>query len=218
MGLIRNAGVPGNNTRDMLARLDADVLAHKPDMVILLAGTNDQLNSFNDVPLEEYRRNMATLIERIQGAGSRMLLLELIPCIGSFVVARHRPGFFAENSPEEKVNAANRIVHELGAQYGVPVVNTWAAVAAGPVTENDAACLLRNPANSGATDGVHPTAAGYQAIATAVYGALTQTKEVRGTIVCLGDSITFGLYMEKAGTADPDALSYPGQLAALRYR
>lgn len=41
MNLVANAGIAGNSTTAMLARFDADVLAHNPDMVIVFGGTND---------------------------------------------------------------------------------------------------------------------------------------------------------------------------------
>ncbi|HEX2949579.1 MAG TPA: GDSL-type esterase/lipase family protein, partial [Armatimonadota bacterium] len=40
---VLNAGVGGNNTRMLLERLDADVLAQHPDLVVLMVGTNDAL-------------------------------------------------------------------------------------------------------------------------------------------------------------------------------
>src|SRR5688572_29214196 len=39
-----NAGVSGNETGQMLARFDADVLAHDPAVLVLLGGTNDIRN------------------------------------------------------------------------------------------------------------------------------------------------------------------------------
>ena len=36
-----NAGVGGNNTNMARARLERDVLAHKPDWVVVMMGTND---------------------------------------------------------------------------------------------------------------------------------------------------------------------------------
>src|SRR6185503_17521387 len=43
MLLVRviNAGIPGNTSRQGLARLEKDVLSHKPAAVVVLFGTND---------------------------------------------------------------------------------------------------------------------------------------------------------------------------------
>ena len=40
---VINAGIPGNTTQDALARLDRDVLAHRPDIVLVTLGGNDLL-------------------------------------------------------------------------------------------------------------------------------------------------------------------------------
>ncbi|WP_199614421.1 GDSL-type esterase/lipase family protein [Paenibacillus alkalitolerans] len=38
---VRNSGISGNTTAMMLSRLQTDVIAHKPDMCVILGGTND---------------------------------------------------------------------------------------------------------------------------------------------------------------------------------
>jgi len=44
-GQVINSGIKGNTTTDILGRLKKDVLDKKPDLVILMVGTNDMLNS-----------------------------------------------------------------------------------------------------------------------------------------------------------------------------
>lgn len=39
--LVKNAGVPGNTTAQMRARLSSDVYAYDPDVLFVLGGTND---------------------------------------------------------------------------------------------------------------------------------------------------------------------------------
>jgi lysophospholipase L1-like esterase len=39
--LVNNAGVPGNTTAQMRARMDSDVYAYNPDVLFVLGGTND---------------------------------------------------------------------------------------------------------------------------------------------------------------------------------
>src|SRR5882757_8309127 len=41
---VFNAGVSGNNTNNLLARLQTDCLSHNPTLTILMAGTNDMNN------------------------------------------------------------------------------------------------------------------------------------------------------------------------------
>jgi len=62
--LVVNAGRGGHNSRNLLARLDRDVLAHEPTLVVVMVGTNDVLNHGNAVPLREYRANLLELLEK----------------------------------------------------------------------------------------------------------------------------------------------------------
>jgi lysophospholipase L1-like esterase len=68
---IVNMGVPGNTSADGLARLER-VLALEPGVVILLLGGNDYLRR---LPREETEKNLAAIIERLQGDGAAVLLI-----------------------------------------------------------------------------------------------------------------------------------------------
>jgi lysophospholipase L1-like esterase len=69
---ILNAGVRGNTTADVLARLDRDVLSKNPRLVILLIGGNDFLQG---VPSATSFSNIRTIIDRIHASGSAVLLV-----------------------------------------------------------------------------------------------------------------------------------------------
>ena len=70
-----NAGMGGNRSREMLARLDRDVLANKADWVLLNCGVNDSNTGEWGVPPEEFRSNVAKIVERSQAAGVRVMIL-----------------------------------------------------------------------------------------------------------------------------------------------
>ena len=72
---------------------------------------------------------------------------------------------------------------------------------------------LRNPANSGAVDSVHPTAEGYRMMARALYRRFQEFDWHPRRVVCLGDSITCGAYMEGQGSATGE--TYPAFLKQL---
>ncbi|MFD6472357.1 SGNH/GDSL hydrolase family protein [Streptomyces anulatus] len=72
-----NAGHNGNTSADLLGRIDSDVVACDPNAVTLLIGTNDVRDG---VPLEEYRDNLTTIVERIKsGTSARVALMSLPP-------------------------------------------------------------------------------------------------------------------------------------------
>jgi lysophospholipase L1-like esterase len=71
---VINAGVTGDTTRDALLRLDHDVLAHDPKLVIITLGAND---FFQGTPKKETLANMTTIIERIKKQGSMVVWAEV---------------------------------------------------------------------------------------------------------------------------------------------
>jgi len=69
---VINAGVSGDTTQSALARLDADVLAKDPRIVIVGLGGNDFLNS---IPIAATETNLRTIAQKIEGAGAMVVLL-----------------------------------------------------------------------------------------------------------------------------------------------
>jgi acyl-CoA thioesterase-1 len=69
---IVNAGVSGDTTDTALARLDADVLARDPRIVIVGLGGNDFLHG---VDIKTTEANLRTIVEKIQAAGAMVVIL-----------------------------------------------------------------------------------------------------------------------------------------------
>ena len=69
---VINAGVSGDTTGSAAARLDTDVLALNPRIVIIGLGGNDFLQS---APIATTEANLRGIIERIQGAGAMVVVL-----------------------------------------------------------------------------------------------------------------------------------------------
>ncbi len=99
---------------------------------------------------------------------------------------------------------------EVAKNQNVPLLATTKVL--GASTQN-AASLFRNPANSGAPDGVHPTPNGYFRLADAIAKRIRAEKWTPKRILCIGDSITFGAGVKGGGSASPDSESYPGRLS-----
>ena len=71
---VIHAGVSGDTTRDALQRLDTDVLAHDPKLVIITLGSND---FFQGMHKEETLANMTKIIERIKKHGAMVVWAEV---------------------------------------------------------------------------------------------------------------------------------------------
>jgi acyl-CoA thioesterase-1 len=69
---VENAGVSGDTTETALARLDRDVLAKNPRIVIVGLGGNDYLQQ---VPIATTEVNLRSIVRRIHGGGAMVILL-----------------------------------------------------------------------------------------------------------------------------------------------
>lgn len=71
--LLRNAGVPGDTTADMLARVTTAVTAYSPALVVVLGGTND-----TGTP-EDTASNLTAIYNAISGAGGKIVACTIPP-------------------------------------------------------------------------------------------------------------------------------------------
>ena len=71
---VVNSGVDGDTTFEALARLENDVLAQDPRLVIVEFGGNDFLKK---IPQEDTIKNLAVIIERIQQKGAMVALVDI---------------------------------------------------------------------------------------------------------------------------------------------
>ena len=71
---VVNVGVNGQEVPDMLARLDRDVLAHRPDLVIWQFGSNGLMRG---LPMPTMERDAREGIARIRAAGADVMLMDL---------------------------------------------------------------------------------------------------------------------------------------------
>lgn len=147
---VINAGIGGNRTVDLQARLDDDVLAHRPDVVSILIGINDTWRRFDrDDPTstEAYEQSYRDLLGRIAAAGARVILLEpfVVP------VTDDQAGIWRED-----LDPRIEVVHRLGAEFDAPVVPLDGEL-------NKLAAEVGSAALAG--DGVHPTDRGHAEIA-----------------------------------------------------
>ncbi|MCL5128532.1 MULTISPECIES: GDSL-type esterase/lipase family protein [unclassified Algibacter] len=208
--VVINAGVGGNATTNILKRLEKDVLNEKPDLVILMVGTNDMLNSKKMISYKTYRKNMKVLVDKIKKSGSDVLLMSSPPADSVYLFERHNKEIFKE-SPNEKLNKIRGIVSKIALDKQVYFLDVYQAFVNLNVPKHNKDLFFRNAMNSGARDGVHPTVLGYHFIAELVFQYLKKNSllEAYNKIICLGDSITNG-----SGVKDK-VQAYPGVLQSL---
>jgi acyl-CoA thioesterase I len=142
---VVNAGVSGDTSAGGLSRLDWALDGDVRVLVVALGG-NDGLRG---LPVEQLKRNLATIIERAQARGIAVILagMEAPPNYGrEYIVAFHK------------------VYPALASQYHVPLVPFLLQGVAGSDALNQ-------------RDGIHPTAAGARIVAANVWTVLKPVAE-----------------------------------------
>lgn len=211
---VINKGVGGDNSTDLLCRLDNDVLKERPDLVIMLVGGNDMLNSNKLVSYSQFEENLQTLIYKITSQKIHLVLMSPTPVDTDYLLKRHDPKLFTEDL-NRMIDSAGSIVKKLAHLKSLGFVDLNVAFKAHGSPNRSINSLTINQVNSEIEDGIHPTKEGYTLIAKSVYSHLATKGLLKKNqkIICFGDSFTFGSYMEGAGTAEGD--TYPAQLLTL---
>src|SRR5882757_4559883 len=60
---VRNAGIPGQNSREGLERFQRDVIDVHPQVVLLYFGMNDSINEPKMLGVDAYLKNMGRMID-----------------------------------------------------------------------------------------------------------------------------------------------------------
>lgn len=211
---VLNKGIAGNSSQDLVKRLDRDVLAENPDLVILLVGSNDMINSKKFVSYPAFRANYERLLTKLQAQDIDVLVLSPPPVDTGYVFQRHDRKLFRE-APNSKLDSLNRLIRQLAQGRQVHYLDLYGAFRQQGSPSRQVQSLLVNEANSGIADGLHPTRQGYQFMAAEIYRYLKQHQLLKHNrrIICFGDSITYGAFMDGKGTTEGD--TYPAYLKKL---
>lgn len=105
------AGVSGNKSNDMLARLDRDVLSKNPDWMTLSCGVNDVWHGSKGVPLDAYKKNITAIVDQAQTKGVKVMLLTATP-IGEEM-----------NDNNKKLAEYNDFLRQLAKERGLPLAD-----------------------------------------------------------------------------------------------
>ncbi len=149
-----HAGVAGHNTRQGLHRMEKDVLAKKPELVVILFGTND-LRADSErayVSPKDYRKNLQEMVKRCQGVESKIIICTLPPITESIYFTRHEPKEYeAKGGLTKMIQEYRQIATEVAKQNELPLVDLYQLLSAHPEWVSK--------------DGVHPSKKGVSLIA-----------------------------------------------------
>ncbi|MDI6737188.1 MAG: SGNH/GDSL hydrolase family protein, partial [Nanoarchaeota archaeon] len=76
---VYNLGVPGDTTKELLERIDAEAKAREPNLIIITIGNNDSISvkpkKRQMVPLEQFQKNLEKLIKKAKKFTGKIVLL-----------------------------------------------------------------------------------------------------------------------------------------------
>ena len=152
-------GISGQTTPQMLLRFRADVIALRPLVVVILAGTNDLAGNTGPITLEETEGNLASMAELARANGIRVVLSSVMP-VSNY--GHDREGNSVDmrikRSPE-KILELNAWIRKYAAVNGEVYLDYFLAMV-------DDRGLLKKDLSE---DGLHPNSSGY-----AVMGPLAE--------------------------------------------
>jgi len=145
-----NAGISGHTTVNALARIDTDVLAHKPTLVTVMFGLNDMTR----VPLETYQENLVTIIRKCRAVGA-----ELVLCTPNNVID-------TSSRPTEKLLEYCQVVRQVARDQNVALWDCYNAFEQLRMQDAFAWRMLMS-------DEIHPNMDGHKRIAEGMAGRIT---------------------------------------------
>lgn len=149
-------GISGQTTPQMLVRFRQDVVALKPAVVVILAGTNDIAGNTGPSTLAMIEDNLASMTEIAQANGIRVVLSSVLP-VWDYP---WKPGL----QPAPKIVALNEWMKRYAASRGAVYLDYHTPMA-------DARQGMKADL---AYDGVHPNEAGYRVMAGLVEPAIRE--------------------------------------------
>ena len=207
---VINKGFSGRNTRNALQLLDKEILPLKPQHVIVYFGMNDAMNSGNLLGLADYEANLQAIVKKLSDNGAKTVALVTInPVIEEYVQARH-PKHPQKEHLQAYLATYDQAVRSIAQEGKLPLIDLRAIIETNGGAVISEKCLIRCEQNGGGKDGVHLTPAAYTLLGKRAFEVIGERVKHGDTVVCFGDSLTFGAGAKGAGTVTGE--TYPAAL------
>ena len=155
-------GISGQTTPQMLIRFRPDVIALKPKVVVILAGTNDIAGNTGPMSDEEIEANLASMAELAKANGIRVVLASILPVSAYHTVANGIPQTTLR--PMARILALNEWIKQYAASERHVYLDYFSATV-------DSTGLLREDLSA---DDLHPNAKGYAVMGPLAEAAIKQ--------------------------------------------
>ena len=171
-----NAGISGHTSGDGLARIDRDVIAHQPHLVVVMFGMNDCAR--ND--LDAFRKNIEAIVARCRAAGSEVVL-----CTPNDVFAN-------EPRPRERLAKYAQTVRDVAVELKVPLADCYRAYDDVRRKNNTDWCLLMS-------ETIHPNMNGHKLFAEIMAAAIAGKPVSLADVAPPDDALKFTIKRLRAG-------------------
>jgi lysophospholipase L1-like esterase len=165
-----NRGIGGQTTPQMLIRFRPDVIALKPKVVVILAGTNDIAGNTGPMTLQAIEDNLTSMAELARSNGIRVVLASLLPVSDYEKNKDAKPIIQTTRRPPDQIKALNEWIKRYVAENGLTYLDYYSATV-------DEKGFLKDELSD---DGLHPNNKGYEVMAPlagqAVASALKKKK------------------------------------------
>ena len=163
-----NRGISGQTTPQMLIRFRPDVIALRPKVVVILAGTNDLAGNTGPMTLEMIEDNLKSMAELATANGIRVVLASVLP-VSDYEMRDGKPLTQTARRPPVKILALNTWLKAFARAHGHVYLDYFSAMA-------DNHGLLKDELSD---DGLHPNAQGYAVMAPLAEAAIAASLKRR---------------------------------------
>lgn len=154
-------GISGQTTPQMLIRMRPDVIAHKPKVVVILAGTNDIAGNTGPMTNDEITGNIESMAEIAAANGVKVVLSSILPT-SNYHQGPNQAAPQTVQRPMSRIRALNDWMKQYAETHGHVYLDYFSAMV-------DDKGLLRSELSG---DDLHPNAAGYAIMAPLAQAAI----------------------------------------------
>jgi lysophospholipase L1-like esterase len=162
-------GISGQTTPQMLIRFRPDVIALKPRVVVILAGTNDIAGNTGPMSLEDIEGNLASMSELAHVNGIRVVFASVLPIYDGGHAPDGTPVIMSDRRPPQKILALNDWIKNYASHHGDTYLDYFSAMV------DEHGFLKKNLSE----DGLHPNKAGYAVMAPLAEKAIAEGEKAK---------------------------------------
>ena len=150
-----NRGISGQTTPQMLLRFRPDVIALRPSVVVILAGTNDIAGNTGPTTLQAIEDNLTSMAELAHLYHIRLVLASLLPVSDYEKTSDGQPRNQTIRRPPAQIIALNEWMKSYTAKNKLTYLDYYSAMV-------DVKGFLKDELSN---DGLHPNEKGYAVMA-----------------------------------------------------